>query len=95
MTKKRAPSPPKPAANSGPVVYCGPTIPGTARQYTVYRGGVPAALAAAAADNPALGRLILPLDRLPEARRCIHSKSGHIYRLFRLAQTKQASQKEG
>jgi len=83
MTKKK--DPPEAA---GPMVYCGPGLPGIARQYTVYTSGLPAPLAEAAEKNPALRGLILPLDRLPEARRAIGERSGHIYRLFRLVQAK-------
>ena len=32
-------------AKTGPVVYCGPSVRGVARQYTVYAGTIPAALA--------------------------------------------------
>ncbi len=85
MTKKKDPPIP---AEGGPVVYCGPDLPGIARQYTVYRNGLPAPLAEAVDANPALRGLIAPLDRLPEARRAISEKSGHIYRLFRLARAK-------
>jgi len=83
MTKKK--DPPEAA---GPVVYCGPELPGVARQYTVYTNGLPAPLAEAAERDPALRGLILPLERLPEARRAFAEQSGHIYRLFRLAQAK-------
>lgn len=89
MKKKDLSAPPE---RPGPVVYCGPTIPGAARQYTVYRGGIPVALAEAAEENPALGGLILPLERLPEARRSISQRSGPIYRLFCQARTKNAKE---
>ena len=29
---------------AGPVVYCGPTVRGVAKQYTVFSGGIPEAL---------------------------------------------------
>ncbi len=80
MTRKKDPP------ETGPAAYCGPTLPGVARQYTVYRNGLPAPLAEAAERNPALRGLIVPLDRLPEARRAVSQKSGKLYRLFRLAQ---------
>ena len=59
----------KPAAEAGTLVYCGPTIPGVAKQFTSYRGGIPEALAAAQKKAPVLGGLIVPLDQLPEAMR--------------------------
>ncbi len=85
MTKRKDPPVP---VEGGPMVYCGPDLPGIARQYTVYRNGLPAPLAEAAENHPAPRGLIVPLDRLPEARRAISEKSGHIYRLFRLVQAK-------
>ena len=42
-TKKQA----KAAEEAGTLVYCGPTIPGVAKQFTFYRGGVTAGLKAA------------------------------------------------
>ena len=36
--------PKKTAQAAGPVVYCGPTIPGVAVQFTTYTNGVPTAL---------------------------------------------------
>ena len=54
----------KPAAEAGTLVYCGPTIPGVAKQFTSYRGGIPEALAAARKQTPVLGGLpglLLPL----------------------------------
>ena len=88
MNKKK--DPPSPAEQTGPVVYCGPTLPGVARQYTVYHNSIPAPLAAALADNPALRGLVLPLDRLPEARRDIAGRTGRFYRLYQLANRKEA-----
>lgn len=87
--KKDAPTPPE---ASGPVAYCGPTIPGAARQYTVYQNGIPGSLAEALADNPALRGLVLPLDRLPEARASLGKRSGPIYSLY-LAALEKAQEK--
>ena len=88
----------KPAAEAGTLVYCGPTIPGVAKQFTSYRGGIPEALALAQADTlakalaaaqkqtPVLGGLTVPLDKLPEAMRQLREKTGPIYALYRKAQ---------
>ncbi len=88
MNKKK--DQPAPAEQTGPVVYCGPTLPGAARQYTVYRNGIPSPLAAALEARPALRGLLLPLDRLPEARNAINRRSGPIYSLYLLANRKEA-----
>lgn len=79
---------PAPAEPSGPVVYCGPTLPGIARQYTVYQNGIPVPLAEALAETPLLKGLVLPLDCLPEARRSIESGAGQLSRLYGLARKK-------
>lgn len=68
------------------VIYCGPTIAGVAKQYTVYKGELPTALIDAIAKAPAMKELIFPLERLPEVRQQLNSKSGHIYRLYRIVQ---------
>lgn len=66
-------------------VYCGPTIPGVAKQFTVYTNGIPPALAAATEKNPILGSLVIPLDKLPDAMRQLREGAGSIYTLYRQA----------
>ena len=78
--------PKKTAQAAGPVVYCGPTIPGVAVQYTTYTNGTPAALAEAVKEKPALGGLVGPLDQLPEVRRQFHAGAGRYYTLYRKVQ---------
>ena len=78
----------KPAAKAGTRVYCGPTIPGVAKQFTFYRGGVPEALAEARKQHPVLGGLIVPLEQLPEAMEQLRKKTGPIYALYQKAQAR-------
>ena len=73
---------------AGPVVYCGPTIQGVAKHNTIYNNGIPVQLADAIMRIPAVGGLVIPLDRLPEARKQLSSGYGHIFRLYRLVQAK-------
>ena len=47
---------PKKAEQATTVVYCGPSIPGVAKQYTAYTNGIPTALAEAIVKQPAMGR---------------------------------------
>lgn len=82
MTKKQT----KAAEEAGTLVYCGPTIPGVAKQFTFYRGGVTEGLKAAQERRPVLRALTIPLDRLPEAMRQLENKHGRIYALYREAQ---------
>lgn len=66
---------------AAPVVYCGPSIPGVANQFTVYCNGVPAGLEERAGEIPAIRGLLIPLDQLPEAMKKLRGGYGHIYRL--------------
>ena len=58
---------PKKAEQATTVVYCGPSIPGVAKQYTAYTNGIPTALAEAIVKQPAMEGLVVPLEQLPEA----------------------------
>ena len=49
-------------------VYCGPTVRGVAKQYTVFRGGIPEALEAFIAIHPA-GALVVGVERFAETRK--------------------------
>ena len=79
---------PKKAEQATTVVYCGPSIPGVAKQYTAYTNGIPTPLAEAITKNPSMGGLVLPLDQLPDAMKKLRGGYGHIYRLYRLVQAK-------
>ena len=46
-----------------PCVYCGPTVPNVARQYTVYSYGVPKELEAFIRKHPAARRLMVAETR--------------------------------
>lgn len=74
--------PKKTTQAAGPVVYCGPTIPGVAVQFTTYTNGVPTALEEAAKKNQVLGGLVVPLEHLPEVRRQFHAGAGRYYTLY-------------
>lgn len=83
MTAKK---PKKAVEPTESVVYCGPTIPGVAKQYTVYMAGVVSPMLATAAEiSPTIQGLIVPLDQLPIAMRQMREQSGSIYTLYRRA----------
>lgn len=50
-------------------VYCGPTVRGVAKQYTVFRGGIPEALEAFIAIHPEAGALVVDVKRFAETRK--------------------------
>ena len=69
---------PKKAEPATTVVYCGPSIPGVAKQYTAYTNGIPTTLAEAIVKQPAMEGLVVPLEQLPEAMKNLRSGTGHI-----------------
>lgn len=52
-----------------PCVYCGPSVRNVARQYTVYVGGVPEALAKFVEDHPEARGLMVPPEQFAQVRR--------------------------
>ena len=50
-------------------VYCGPTVRGVAKQYTVFHGGIPEALEAFIAIHPEAGALVVDVERFAETRK--------------------------
>lgn len=55
-------------AKTGPVVYCGPSVRGVARQYTVYAGTIPAALADFIQAHQAAKGLLVSVGRFAQVR---------------------------
>ena len=54
---------------AGPVVYCGPTVRGVAKQYTVFSGGIPEALEDFSERHPEVKALLVPVEQFAETRR--------------------------
>ena len=79
---------PKKAEQATTVVYCGPSIPGVAKQYTAYTNVIPSALSKAIVKLPAKKSQKGRLEQLPEAMKNLRSGTGHISRLYRLVQVK-------
>lgn len=50
------------------VVYCGPSIRGVVRQYTVFTGDIPELLAGFIKEHPIAKALIVPAERFAEVR---------------------------
>lgn len=53
----------------GALVYCGPTVRGVAKRYTVYSGGIPEELAHFIQEHPAAAGLVVPVERFAQMRR--------------------------
>ena len=62
MKKQNKSAPPE------PVVYCGPSIRGVAKQYTVYLDGIPAGLQALKDKIPVTAELIVPIEQMAQTR---------------------------
>ena len=57
------------AAKGGPRVYCGPTVRGVVKQYTVFAGDIPAALNDFIEQHPAAKALLVPVERFAQTRK--------------------------
>lgn len=65
------------------LVYCGPTVRGVAKQYTVYHGRLPAALVTFLAKHPAAQCLCVPLEAFAETRKGLNTKGSVQETLYR------------
>lgn len=65
------------------LVYCGPTVRGVAKQFTVYADKLPAALVTFLAKHPAAQSLCVPLDEFAETRKGLNTKGSVQEMLYR------------
>lgn len=57
-----------------PCVYCGPSVRGVARQYTVYASGnTPATLDEFVKQHPAAKNLLVPVERFAQTRKALET----------------------
>ena len=67
-----------------PCVYCGPSIKGVARQYTIFQGGgLPEALRAFVEDHPEVLPLIVSIGKFPAMRKRLDTPGTLEARLFK------------
>lgn len=74
MSESKPAAEKKTAKKPGQVVYCGPTVRGVAKQFTVYAGRIPEALEQYAQEHPAARGLIVPVERFPTVREALRKK---------------------
>lgn len=67
-----------PTKKSGTVMYIGPSIKGVATRNTIFNNGLPKALEKAAEKMPILHSLLIPVEKLPEARRKMTERNSSI-----------------
>lgn len=76
------------AKKTANVVYCGPTIVGVTKKYTVYASGLPPALQEKVNECKELEQLVVAVEELPTAMRQLKDKNSRMYRLYQSAERK-------
>ena len=66
-----------------PCVYCGPSVRGVARQFTVYQGGIPDALKEFIKGHRAAKGLLVSVERFAQVRTRLETPGTGEYILFR------------
>ena len=61
------------AEKKAPCVYCGPTVRGVVKQYTIYAGEVNKALANFLHRNPTAQALLVPLEKFAQTRKQVET----------------------
>lgn len=81
--KPTAPSAKAVPDKKGNLVYMGPTIVGIVRHATVFKAGdLPEKAKECVAEFPAMGRLFVEIDRLPDAARELKKKQSALSALY-------------
>lgn len=65
------------------IVYCGPSVRGIAKQYTVYHGRLPAQLVTFLAKHPAAQSLCVPLNEFAATRAGLNTKGSPQATLYK------------
>ncbi len=73
MSKKQVCAAQGTAKKTVPCVYCGPTVRGVAKQYTVFAGNIPESLQAFIYRHPEAKALLVEVDRFAETRKKIET----------------------
>lgn len=66
-----------------PCVYCGPSVRGVARQFTVYTGGIPDALKEFIKEHKAAKGLLVSVERFAQVRTRLETPGTGEFILFR------------
>lgn len=66
-----------------PCVYCGPSVRGVARQYTVYNGGIPDVLKEFIKSHRAAKGLLVSVDKFAQMRKNLETPGTGEFILFR------------
>ena len=66
-----------------PCVYCGPSVRGVTRQFTVYHGGIPDALKEFIMEHRAAKGLLVSVERFAQVRQRLETPGTGEFILFR------------
>lgn len=72
----------KPEATKESQVYCGPSVKGIARQYTVYSGGLPESVKEFIDKHPIASQLIVPVSMFPSMRTELETKGSRAMLIY-------------
>ena len=61
-------------ADDTPRGYCGPSVRGVVRQYTVYTGEIPEMVADFIKEHPSAEALLVPTERFAEMRKALETR---------------------
>lgn len=64
------------------MVYCGPDIPFTAKQFDSYTNGLPERLTLIMEEIPAVGSLIVPVERMAQTRAELMRSGSALQNIF-------------
>ena len=81
--KAKGKATPKAEKADTPMVYCGPSIRGVARQYTVFNGDMPEMLKQFIEEHPIARMLIVPTAEFAEMRRKLETKGSSESVIFK------------
>lgn len=74
---------PSAGGKTGVLVWCGPTVRGAARHFTVFSGGIPTPLAAVLAAHPAARALLVRAEDFARVRRALENSGSAETLIFR------------
>ena len=72
----------------GPMVYCGPSVKGAVRQYTVFAESLPDTLREFLQENPEAAALLVTVDKFPQIRKKLETPGSAEATLYQLIKSK-------
>lgn len=73
--------------DNGNYVYCGPSVKGVVRQYTVFSNGLPGAMEEYCRTHPEAKALLAPVEKFAEMRKRLETQGSREALLYRKLRT--------